>query len=225
MEECKSTTTPMNQKEKFCKDDGAEKVDEGLYRSLIGFLMYLTATRPDIPYAVSLLSRYMHCASEIHFQAAKRVIIQVKAQVICEAPKVTILVLVLECSLGVQRGKILWLILQMKQSTLQLHQLRIKPFGLGNYYQICIWSKRRALKSFLINKQQFQDFKIKLYFLREVQKNGDIDSVHCKIYFQTVDILIKALPRARCEFLKKKLGIAALESRRSVESGASKAGD
>jgi len=44
MEECKSTTTPMSQKEKFCKDDGAEKVDEGLYRSLIGCLMYLTAT-------------------------------------------------------------------------------------------------------------------------------------------------------------------------------------
>lgn len=78
MEECKSTTTPMNQKEKFCKEDGAKKVDEGLYRSLIGCLMYLTATRPDILYVVSLLSRYMHCASEIHFQAAKRVLRFVK---------------------------------------------------------------------------------------------------------------------------------------------------
>lgn len=78
MEECKSTTTPMNQKEKFCKEDGAEKVDEGLYRSLIGCLMYLTATRPNILYAVSLLSRYMHCANEIHFQAAKRVLRYVK---------------------------------------------------------------------------------------------------------------------------------------------------
>ncbi|RVW47431.1 Retrovirus-related Pol polyprotein from transposon RE1 [Vitis vinifera] len=78
MEECKSTSTPMNQKEKFCKEDGAEKVDEGLYRSMIGCLMYLTATRPDIMHVVSLLSRYMHCASEIHFQAAKRVIRYVK---------------------------------------------------------------------------------------------------------------------------------------------------
>ncbi|RVX02654.1 Retrovirus-related Pol polyprotein from transposon TNT 1-94 [Vitis vinifera] len=81
MEECKSTSTPMNQKEKFCKEDGAEKVDEGLYRSMIGCLMYLTATRPDIMHAVSLLSRYMHCASEIHFQAAKRVIRYVKGTV------------------------------------------------------------------------------------------------------------------------------------------------
>nr|CAN63433.1 hypothetical protein VITISV_033829 [Vitis vinifera] len=78
MEECKPTSTPMNQKEKFCKEDSAKKVDEGLYRSMIGCLMYLTTTRPDIMHVVSLLSRYMHCASEIHFQATKRVIRYVK---------------------------------------------------------------------------------------------------------------------------------------------------
>lgn len=78
MEGCKSTDTPMNQKEKFSKDDGAEKVDEGQYRSLVGCLMYLTATRPDIMFAVSLLSRFLHCASEIHFQAAKRIVRYIK---------------------------------------------------------------------------------------------------------------------------------------------------
>lgn len=66
MENCSSTTTPMNQKEKFSKDDGADKVDEQKFRSLIGCLMYLTATRPDIMFSVSLLSRFMHCASELH---------------------------------------------------------------------------------------------------------------------------------------------------------------
>ncbi|KAL4348545.1 hypothetical protein GQ457_17G004780 [Hibiscus cannabinus] len=38
----------------------------------------LEATRPDIMYAVSLLSRYMNCANEIHFQAAKRILRYVK---------------------------------------------------------------------------------------------------------------------------------------------------
>ena len=56
MEECKAVSTPMNQKEKLSKEDGVDKVDEGYYRSLIGCLMYLTATRPDILFAVSLLS-------------------------------------------------------------------------------------------------------------------------------------------------------------------------
>ena len=81
MEECKPTATPMIQMEKFCKEDGAEKVDERLYRSLIGCLMYLTTTRPDIMHAVGLLSRYMHCASEIHFQAAKRILRYVKGTI------------------------------------------------------------------------------------------------------------------------------------------------
>ncbi|XP_047267545.1 secreted RxLR effector protein 161-like [Capsicum annuum] len=60
------------------KNDEAEKVDETLYRSMVGFLMYLTATRPDILYVVSLLSRFTNCATNTHFRAAKRVIRYVK---------------------------------------------------------------------------------------------------------------------------------------------------
>ncbi|PKI56088.1 hypothetical protein CRG98_023520 [Punica granatum] len=47
MEECKSVSTPMNQKEKLQKNDGADPADGARYKSLIGCLMYLTATRPD----------------------------------------------------------------------------------------------------------------------------------------------------------------------------------
>ncbi|TYJ99556.1 Retrovirus-related Pol polyprotein from transposon TNT 1-94 [Cucumis melo var. makuwa] len=78
MDECKAVSTPMNQKEKLCKEDGADKVDEGYFMSLIGCLMYLTTTRPDILNAVSILSRFMHCASELHLKATKRVIRYVK---------------------------------------------------------------------------------------------------------------------------------------------------
>lgn len=59
-------STTMNQKEKLSKDDDAEKVDEGLFRSLIGCIMYLSATRPDILFAISLLSHFMHCDSDFH---------------------------------------------------------------------------------------------------------------------------------------------------------------
>ncbi|XP_016750476.1 secreted RxLR effector protein 161-like [Gossypium hirsutum] len=78
MEECMVASTLMNQKENLCKEDGANKVDEGYFRSLIGCLMYLTATRLDILNVVSILSRFMHCASELHLKAAKRVIRYVK---------------------------------------------------------------------------------------------------------------------------------------------------
>lgn len=48
-------------------------MNEGHYRILIGCLIYLTATRLDILYVVSVLSRFMNCANETHLKDAKRV--------------------------------------------------------------------------------------------------------------------------------------------------------
>ena len=78
MKSCKEISTTLMQNEKLCKDDGSNRVDERLYRSLIGCLIYLTATQPDIQFVVSLLSRFMHCASELHLKSAKRVLRYIK---------------------------------------------------------------------------------------------------------------------------------------------------
>ncbi|XP_031252306.1 uncharacterized protein LOC116110236 [Pistacia vera] len=74
MENCKPVNTPLMQNLKLCKNDGDAKVDETKYRSIVGCLVYLTATRPDIMYAPSLLSRFINEPSELHLQAAKRVL-------------------------------------------------------------------------------------------------------------------------------------------------------
>lgn len=78
IEECKSVRTPMNQKEKLHKEDGVELIYEGLYRSLIRCMVYLTARRPDILFPMSVLSRFFSCASELHMMAAKRVVSYLK---------------------------------------------------------------------------------------------------------------------------------------------------
>ncbi|XP_057999139.1 uncharacterized mitochondrial protein AtMg00810-like [Hevea brasiliensis] len=78
MEECKAMNTPMNPKEKLLKDDGSDKVDEGIYKSIIGYLMYLIAARPDILQSASVISRFLNCASEMHMKVAKRAIRYVK---------------------------------------------------------------------------------------------------------------------------------------------------
>ena len=74
MENSKSAPTPLMQNAKLSKDDGAEKVDASFYRSLIGSLLYLTASRPDLMYVTSLLSRFMQSPSKTHFAVAKRVL-------------------------------------------------------------------------------------------------------------------------------------------------------
>ncbi|KAL0340068.1 UNVERIFIED_CONTAM: Retrovirus-related Pol polyprotein from transposon RE1 [Sesamum radiatum] len=74
MESCKTVTTPLVTGEKYQKEDGSQKVDGSMYRSLIGSLLYLTATRPDIMFATCLLSRFMQSPSQVHYAAAKRIL-------------------------------------------------------------------------------------------------------------------------------------------------------
>ncbi|KAK5844859.1 hypothetical protein PVK06_001002 [Gossypium arboreum] len=78
MTKCKTVSTPVAQGEKLTSSGNQERVDEKEYRRLVVCLLYLTATRPVIMYAVSLLSRFMHCYDFVHFKAAKRVLRYVK---------------------------------------------------------------------------------------------------------------------------------------------------
>ena len=66
--------TPANADEKLQSNDGSGDVDAKRYRSLIGALIYLSYTRPDILSAVSLVSRFMAKPSNHHFGAAKRIL-------------------------------------------------------------------------------------------------------------------------------------------------------
>ncbi|KAF5794743.1 putative RNA-directed DNA polymerase [Helianthus annuus] len=59
MKDSKVEAVPMSPNDKFKVDDGEDKVNETMYRSLVGGLMYLTHTRPDLAFAVGVLARYM----------------------------------------------------------------------------------------------------------------------------------------------------------------------
>lgn len=74
MENCKPSLTPMEQTLKLSKFEGGELVSSTHYRQLIGSLIYLTNTRPNLSYAVSILSRFMQDPRESHWNAGKRVL-------------------------------------------------------------------------------------------------------------------------------------------------------
>ena len=74
MTDCNHVGTPVETTMKLFKDPEGRKVDSTLYKQIVGSLMYLTTTRPDIMYAVSLISRFMEFPKEIHLLAAKRIL-------------------------------------------------------------------------------------------------------------------------------------------------------
>ncbi|GJX24012.1 putative ribonuclease H-like domain-containing protein [Tanacetum coccineum] len=69
----KAAITPMETKLPLTKDEEAFDVDVHLYRSMIGSLMYLTASRPDIMYAVCVCSRFQVSPKTSHLNAVKRI--------------------------------------------------------------------------------------------------------------------------------------------------------
>ena len=246
MEECKATSTPMNQKEKLSKSDGAEKVDEGYFRSMIGCLMYLTTTRPDILFAVSLLSRFMHDASELHLRAAKRILRYVKGTVSygvrfekcqsfklngfsdsdwagslddmrstsgycfnlgsgifswCSKKQEIVAQSTAEAEFIAATAavnQVLWL--QKILSDLSMEEKEPIEISVDNQAAI-------AISHNPVFHGKTKHFNIKLYFLREVQKNGDIKLIYCKSEEQLADIFTKSLPANKFEILRQKLGV------------------
>jgi hypothetical protein len=74
MTDCKSVLTPMEKNLKLSKFEGGELVNNTSYRKLIGSLIYLTTTHPNLSYAVSILSIFMQEPRESHWNATKRVL-------------------------------------------------------------------------------------------------------------------------------------------------------
>ena len=67
---CKSIDTPMDQNK---KNKVGTHVDRGRYQWLVGKFIYLSHTRPDIAFAVSVVSQYMHAPCEEHLKAMSQI--------------------------------------------------------------------------------------------------------------------------------------------------------
>ncbi|CAM8975463.1 unnamed protein product [Rhodiola kirilowii] len=73
LEKASHKRTPAATHLKITKDDAGTKVDQTLYRSMIGSLLYLTASRPDIVYAERVCARYQADPKESHLLQVKRI--------------------------------------------------------------------------------------------------------------------------------------------------------
>ena len=74
LEHSKHVATPISTTCKLSKDKSGKYVDHTLYRSMIGSLLYLTASRPDIILCVCQCARYQAGPKESHMIAVKRII-------------------------------------------------------------------------------------------------------------------------------------------------------
>nr|GEW43752.1 hypothetical protein [Tanacetum cinerariifolium] len=73
LEDSKPTKMPMSTQIKLTKDDEADSVDSSKYRCMIGSLLYLTASRPDIMFSAYLCARFQENPKTNHLEAVKRI--------------------------------------------------------------------------------------------------------------------------------------------------------
>ncbi|WJZ84163.1 hypothetical protein VitviT2T_003782 [Vitis vinifera] len=71
---CKPTETPMDTTVKLEESDGSVPVDKGRYQRLVGKLIYLSHTRPDIGFFVSVVSQFMNNPTENHMTVVIRIL-------------------------------------------------------------------------------------------------------------------------------------------------------
>lgn len=75
MEKAKSSETPMSTSTYLDKDENGKSVNEKQYRRIIGSLLYLTSSRPNIMFNICKCTRFCLNPEESHMNTIKRIII------------------------------------------------------------------------------------------------------------------------------------------------------
>jgi hypothetical protein len=73
-EDAKGISTPMGTNRSLDSDKSDNMVDQKMYWSMIGSLLYVTASRPDVMFSVCMCARFQASPRESHLKATKRIL-------------------------------------------------------------------------------------------------------------------------------------------------------
>nr|GEV81806.1 retrovirus-related Pol polyprotein from transposon TNT 1-94 [Tanacetum cinerariifolium] len=171
-------------KSKLDEDKEGKIVDSSHYRDMIGTLLYLTASRPDLQFAICMCARYQARPTEKHLHAVKRIFWYLRGTVNQGLwyPKDSLIALIAFTNAdhaGCQ---------DTRRSTSASMQF------LGD--RLITWSLKRS-----------KHIDIRYHFIKEHVENGVIELYFINTEYQPADIFTKALGRERIKFLINKLGM------------------
>ncbi|KAI3814336.1 hypothetical protein L1987_19088 [Smallanthus sonchifolius] len=185
MEDCTPYDTPIPVNHKLNFDPDGKDVDCRLYRAMIGSLMYLTASRPDIMFAVCICSRFQAKPKESHLIAVKRIFRYLK---------------------GKQRlgqGNLQQVVANPVDTT-AIKRLRFEfhrtPMLIDNNATMYITNNP-------VKHSKTKHMEIRYHFIRDCEEKRLIELVKVHTDYNFVDLFTKAFDRAWFEFLIKMIGM------------------
>ncbi|CAL9010567.1 unnamed protein product [Prunus brigantina] len=231
LKDCKSVSTPLVATDKLQREDGSEAADESLYRKIVGSLLYLTATRPDIMFSASLLARFMHNPSKMHYGAAKRVLRYIQGTIDYGIEYVTgksaLLVGYYDSdwsgseedmkstsgyAFSFGSGAFSWALVKQHNVALSTAESEfvLEDFGEEQTTATTVFCDNTSAIAMVKNPvfhQRSKHIKRKFHFIREAIQEGVIELLYCKGEEQIADIFTKALPKDRFSYLRSMLGV------------------
>ncbi|GKD77146.1 hypothetical protein Tco_1339767 [Tanacetum coccineum] len=202
----------MVEKSKLNEDKEGKVVDPSHYRGVIGTLLYLTASRPDLQFALCMCARYQARPTNKYLHAVKRIFRYIRGTVNRGLwyPKDSSIALTAfadadhagcqdtcRSTSGSCYAQILWMRSQLTE------------YGLG-FNKIPMYCDNKSAIALCCNNVQHSRSKhidIRFHFIKEHVENGVIELYFVNIEYQLADIFTKALGRERIEFLINKLGM------------------
>ncbi|GKD87315.1 retrovirus-related pol polyprotein from transposon TNT 1-94 [Tanacetum coccineum] len=213
--------TPMVEKSKLDEDKDGKAVDPSHYHGMIGTLLYLIASRPDLQFAICMCARYQARLTKKHLHAVKRIFRYLRGTVnrglwYLKDSSIALTTFADVDHAGCQDTR-----LSTSGSMQHLRdrlvswsskaesESQLTDYGLG-FNKIPMYCDNKSAIALSCNNVQHSRSKhidIRFHFIKEHVENGVIELYFVNTEYQLADIFTKALARERIEFLINKLGM------------------
>ncbi|GJS79818.1 retrovirus-related pol polyprotein from transposon TNT 1-94 [Tanacetum coccineum] len=221
--------TPMVERTKLDEDLSGIPVDQTRYRGMVGCLMYLTASRPDLVFAVCMCARYQSKPTKKHLEAVKRVFRYLQGTINMGLwyPKDTAMALTAYADAN---HAVSWS--SKKQTSTSISSTEAEYIAMSGCCAQILWMRSQlsdygfaynhvplycdnksviALCCINVQHSRSKHINIEHHFIREQVENGVVELYFVRTECQLADIFTKALPRERFKFILLRLGMKCMK--------------
>eukprot|EP00253_Pinus_taeda_P030729 PITA_30729 len=188
MEDCKRAPSPFQSGAKISVTCTSQEVDSTLYRQLVGKLLYLIHTGPDLSFAVGLIARFMQNPHESQWKEAKKILRYVQGPITWACKKQS--AISLSSAEAKYRGSI-----EASKEALWLHKI-LSEFGFQQQHPTTLWCDNQSaiqLSKDPIQHQCNKHIELHMHFIGKLIHDHVLEVQYCSIDDQVADIFTKAL--------------------------------
>nr|GEX19822.1 retrovirus-related Pol polyprotein from transposon TNT 1-94 [Tanacetum cinerariifolium] len=183
--------TPMVDKSKLDEDLQGKPVDPTHYCGIIGSLMYITSSRPDIVFVVCMCAQVQAKPTKKHLHSVKRIFRYLKGTV--------------DMGISYSKDSCITLTAYADADHAEYYELK--------FNKIPLYCDNKSAIALFYNNVQLSRSKhiyVRYHFIKEQVENGVVELYFIRTKYQLACIITKALPRERFNFLKEKLGMKSM---------------